>query len=371
MPGFGIDQLREATVKILGPDGKTVAGSGFIIRSDGYLITCHHVIYQLDQLRVEYQGKIYEAEWCEDYSNPEVDLAILKSDLTDARPVPIINPRELSGSVNVYGFPRAQDRYFPEGYDVHAANIHPGSPLLVLPTFPTTKLTICNRPWHRLPQENSSFLTHRLDQRVESGCSGGPVFSKELRGVVGVIQGSKSAVSYAIRWDNIQDILDQLGLEPEKNAVCAFLQDVEDLFQYMPLFHVQQQVVIEDQYIPIQVTLERRYKHEVETSWGYAESEEELKRAYALKGWGEEEQLRQVPWEPARQDHNRIMVLADPGMGKSTLLRLEARRTAQAGREQLAQGKATIGDVVLPIFLRLSELQKEEKEIARSFCGAS
>jgi S1-C subfamily serine protease len=53
MATFGIDQLREATVKILGFDGKTAAGAGFIIRSDGYLITCHHVIYQLEQLRVD------------------------------------------------------------------------------------------------------------------------------------------------------------------------------------------------------------------------------------------------------------------------------------------------------------------------------
>jgi predicted NACHT family NTPase len=104
----------------------------------------------------------------------------------------------------------------------------------------------------------------------------------------------------------------------------------------------------------------------VETSWGYAESEEELKRAYALKGSGEEEHPHQVPWEQARKEQRRIMVLADPGMGKSTLLCLEARRTAQAGRQKLTQGKATVADTSLPIFLRLSELQKENKEISEA-----
>jgi hypothetical protein len=102
---------------------------------------------------------------------------------------------------------------------------------------------------------NSTFLAQRINQDGEPGCSGGPVFSKDYGGVVGVIQCSGAKVSYAIRWDNIKEILDRLGLEPEKNAVCAFLKDIENRFQYMPLFHETQQIVIEDQYIPIQVTL--------------------------------------------------------------------------------------------------------------------
>jgi S1-C subfamily serine protease len=74
MSHYDIDNLRESMVKILGADGQSVSGSGFIMRSDGYLITCHHVIYLLDFLKVEYQGQIYEAEWCEELSNQRLIL---------------------------------------------------------------------------------------------------------------------------------------------------------------------------------------------------------------------------------------------------------------------------------------------------------
>ena len=89
MSDYNIDRLRESMVKILGSEGQPVSGSGFIIRSDGYLITCHHVIYLLDSLKVEYQGQIYEAQWCEELSNPDVDIAILKIDIEGAKAVPM------------------------------------------------------------------------------------------------------------------------------------------------------------------------------------------------------------------------------------------------------------------------------------------
>ena len=59
MSGYSLDNLRESMVKILNVEKESVAGSGFIIREDGYLITCHHVIYLLNSLKVEYRGNIY------------------------------------------------------------------------------------------------------------------------------------------------------------------------------------------------------------------------------------------------------------------------------------------------------------------------
>ena len=124
MTDYNIDQLMEKSmVKILDSEKKTVAGSGFIIRSDGYLITCHHVICTLASLNVEYQGQEYEAEWCEAYSNPEVDIAILKIDVKDAKAAPIINPQDLPESVTVCGFPQSKEKNFPDGFDVFACRV--------------------------------------------------------------------------------------------------------------------------------------------------------------------------------------------------------------------------------------------------------
>jgi HEAT repeat protein/phage terminase Nu1 subunit (DNA packaging protein) len=362
MSHYDIDRLRESMVKILGSDGQPVAGSGFIIRSDGYLVTCHHVIYLLDSLNVEYQGQIYAAEWCEELSNPEVDIAILKIGIEGAKAVPIINPQHLSTSVTVYGFPPSQKKYFPEGIAVSAQSIRRSAPLNTVSTYRTREIKATN-PWNKLPQENATFLSHRIDAKVDSGTSGGAVSAEELGGVVGVIQCSKSDESYVIRWDNITEYLNKLGLEPQKNAVCRFLEEIENNFEYDKLLHIPEQpIILKDQYIPIQVTLQRKYTHAVETTWGYAESDAELKRAYALKRL-EESQPSQVDWKEAKKQHQRIMVLADPGMGKSTLLRREACLTAQEERQSLKNNNKKLEEVVFPLFLRLSDLAETPEEI--------
>jgi HEAT repeat protein/phage terminase Nu1 subunit (DNA packaging protein) len=149
----------------------------------------------------------------------------------------------------------------------------------------------------------------------------------------------------------------------QQDAVCRFLKEIENNFKYDKLLHIPEQLIIlKDQYIPIQVTLERKYTHAVETTWGYAESEAELKRAYALKRL-EESQPTQVDWKEAKKQHQRIMVLADPGMGKSTLLRREACLTAQEERQSLKNNTKKLEEVVFPLFLRLSDLAATPEEI--------
>ncbi|MBW4569499.1 MAG: trypsin-like peptidase domain-containing protein [Tolypothrix carrinoi HA7290-LM1] len=392
MSNYTLDDLRKSMVKILHSNGET-GGSGFIIHADGYLVTCHHVIYLLDALIVEYKGQVYQAEWCEDLSNIEVDIAILKIDVEDAKAVTIINPQQLSTSVKVYGFPPAKKANFPEGFDVFAQSIRASAPLNVVSTYKIRNQNEIkfNNPWNKLPQENSAFLSHQLDAKVESGSSGGAVLAEELGGVVGVIQSSKSDASYVIRWDNILDILDKLGLEPEKNAVGNFLADIEESFKYIKLFHTQERIILKEQYIPIKVTLERKYKHEIETSWAYTEGEAEFKRLYAMKGFDEELQRRKeeetkrvvVDWEEAKKENQKIMLLADPGMGKSTLLRMEAGLIAREEKEKLLRDlspnpspcrggeqdtslptrEGGVNDVIFPLFLRLSDLDEAEGEI--------
>ncbi len=365
MNGCGIDEIRSSMVKVFDREKQTLVGSGFMIRADGYFITCHHVIYLLNILEVEYQDKKYPAQWCGELSNPEVDIAILKIEVENAQAVTLINPANLSTGVTVYGFPTSQQRYFRDGFDVSASNIWHSAPVNTVSTYPNPTLKLdCNNRWNVLPQGESSFLSYRLNAKVDAGTSGGPVFSAELGGVVGVIQckSSKRDESHVIRWDNITAQLEALGLEPRHNTIRRFLEAIETQFQEMRVFHTQQPIVLKDQYIPIEVTLERRYRHQVETTWGYAESEEEQKRAYALKGMEEELRREQVPWEEAKTEHQRMIVLADPGMGKSTLLKMEAFSQARQERQKLGETQA-IDRVVFPLFLRLSELQEINAEI--------
>ncbi|MDB9506063.1 HEAT repeat domain-containing protein [Microcystis aeruginosa CS-338/01] len=370
-----LEYLQESMVKILNEKGDTL-GSGFIIREDGYLITCHHVIYLLPSLRVNYQGKEYASQWCQEYSNPEVDIAILKIKIENAKPVKIVDFQAGLNCVTVYGFPREKEKNFPEGFDVNADKITVSAPLNLLSTYPNNKIEYKN-PWNKLPDKSSNFLTHRINAKVDRGTSGGAVFSEELGGVLGVIQSSKTDESYVIRWDNILDILDKLGLEPTKNAVCRFLEKIQDEFQYLQFFHTRQKISLLKQYIPIEVTLERRYNHEIETWQAYTGDEGTLKKIYALKGFTEEQQREenkkvQVDWEEAKDKHNKMMILGDPGMGKSTLLRMEALKIAREELRKLGvntpqpflnnREKVKVKDVILPLYFRLSELANKLAE---------
>jgi HEAT repeat protein len=168
------------------------------------------------------------------------------------------------------------------------------------------------------------------------------------------------------KWQQRQNLValnPSLSEQAQKNAVCRFLEEIENNFKYDKLLQIPEQpIILKDQYIPIQVTLERRYTHAVETTWGYAESEAELKQAYALKRL-EESQPTQVDWKEAKKRHQRIIVLADPGMGKSTLLRREACLTAQEERQSLRNNTKTLEEVVFPLFLRLSHLAETPEEI--------
>jgi HEAT repeat protein len=146
-----------------------------------------------------------------------------------------------------------------------------------------------------------------------------------------------------------------LSAEVQREAVSQFLQLIESCFNTISLFHTNEPIILSEQYIPIQVTLERRYKHTVETAWSYAESEAELKRIYALKGGEEEIKRQQVSWKDAKREHSRIVVLADPGMGKSTLLRMEIGTAIQDSR-QVLDHEQPLEEIVIPLFIRLSAL---------------
>ena len=150
--------------------------------------------------------------------------------------------------------------------------------------------------------------------------------------------------------------------EEQREAVCQFLQWVEERFSSVRFLHRRgEMVALKDQYIPIQVTLDKQPEiSSVGRYLGYLESEAELQRAYALKK--EDEKREQVDWQEAKKKHQRIMVLADPGMGKTTLLRMEAGTIAQREQQALGDGSKTLETVILPVWIRLSNLAEQVQQ---------
>ena len=99
-------EIESSIVKIINPENNNLIGNGFCIK-DGYIITCHHVIFNIDRIViVAYDNKFYYPEWCENLSNPSVDIAILFSEKIKGiiKPLPIVLSPKHHKSVNIFGF---------------------------------------------------------------------------------------------------------------------------------------------------------------------------------------------------------------------------------------------------------------------------
>ena len=74
-----------------------------------------------------------------------------------------------------------------------------------------------------------------------------------------------------------------------------------------------------------------------------------------------------VPWdEEAGKRFKRAVILADPGFGKTWLLRYEARRLAREEAEHLRQGSKSLSEIILPIFERLSDVNRCDTSVQKS-----
>lgn len=220
---YDLDTLWKSMVRVLDPAGKTV-GSGFFIREDGYIITCHHVIFNLDVLQVEYSGKNYSVSWCEELSKISSDIAILKIDLNNLSKVQLSTPKDQMVSAMVYGFPAKKNEQFSQGFDIYGV-LEQSPPVNTLSTYKKKYEEISGlQPWNKPPGDQDTFLAYKLSvgttSGITSGISGGLVLDTESGNAIGVIQASTSQESYAIKWTNITEELKRLSISPD--SVSAF-----------------------------------------------------------------------------------------------------------------------------------------------------
>ena len=82
----------------------TSTGSGFVISSDGYFLTCAHVIEGGREIKVQLASKTYIAKIIR--ADTHNDVALLKLDGTDFQPLPLAhNLPEMGDKVYTVGFP--------------------------------------------------------------------------------------------------------------------------------------------------------------------------------------------------------------------------------------------------------------------------
>lgn len=99
--------LAKATVKIF--VGNNFKGTGFFISADGYILTAFHVV-KLHLLGITVQtfsGEKHIAQFDEQKSLPEQDLAVLKIQINQAQAVPLgtISSQHITDNVLSMGYP--------------------------------------------------------------------------------------------------------------------------------------------------------------------------------------------------------------------------------------------------------------------------
>jgi HEAT repeat protein len=378
------------------------SGTGYLIR-DNLILTAHHVIAPLKEtgiLKRRYHMRLigdYEqgrTDWIIEgcylcWDSPIHDLALLK--LEEGKLGFLSNQNSSSrfgklGGETLFatgmGFPAVQEienRQNPQpirGHLSRIAALKEGQLQLevtsLLPAFSSqwqgisgTALFVNDFLVGVIVETNKSFAEKALWATPISAVANDMEFCKLVLGEPNRLLRLQNIENNDTASDPPNE--DEMSPEELREATLMLLEKIEEEFNKTRLFHTRRSITIdiEEQYVPIQVTLEP-HKRDIETFGGYAETEEELKRAYAARGGEEqaEEKLKQqeLDWNEAKQKHQYIMVLADPGMGKSTLLGEEARTIARQEWQHLKNKKKSIEKIIIPVFVRLPELAEQLKE---------
>lgn len=152
---------------------------------------------------------------------------------------------------------------------------------------------------YRIEAEQLSANEIHIGDRIYNG-----IDAETLRLILRKIRDSQANVETIKQ--AVQEVLQSLkpplpSLEEQEKAVRQFLGSVYERFSSVEFLHRRgEKVALRDQYIPIQVTLDKQpEKSSAGRYLGYVESEAELQRAYALKK--EDDQREQVDWQEAKR----------------------------------------------------------------------
>ncbi len=179
-PGNIIVQAKEATVLITADfeNGARGTGTGFIVSEDGYIITNHHVCYnhqdkmkKANKVSVSWDSKVGKKElpayilasWFQE-TPVRKDLALLKIEGSGYTYLPLASPQHSmeSDRVIAFGFPRTD-------------------------VFGRSNITVTEGTIIRLVENPEGKLdTIFIDAKITHGNSGGPCFSLNLGGVIGI-----------------------------------------------------------------------------------------------------------------------------------------------------------------------------------------
>ena len=169
------------------------SGSGFILTTDGYIVTNYHVVKDADNVEVTlYNGDTYEAKYIggdEDY-----DIAVIKVEAQDLQPVTVGDSDTLNVGDHVVaiGNPLGELTFSMSGGMVSSVN-------------------------RAINVDGTPFNMIQTDTSINPGNSGGPLLN-EYGEVVGIVSAKYSSYS--------EESVEGLGFAIPINDVSAMIQDI-------------------------------------------------------------------------------------------------------------------------------------------------
>lgn len=185
-----IDQIKPALVAVLSPDGKPI-GTGFFVTSDGYILTCYHVVEALIEYKAVIQVKtskgIFDADYVADKSRSEkyLDWAVLK-----------IKEKNFS-CLHLLAEFEQNDEWYTIGYELSEW------------TDSVSNMGVIVGPINRIEAASSDIDLHSLNP-IRGGVSGSPVFNKRTGSVTGLIREGRDTQAFATSIESILRVWPEL-----------------------------------------------------------------------------------------------------------------------------------------------------------------
>lgn len=169
--------LIRSVFKVIDSTPKEEAVStGFFIHPDGYALTCFHALPRMvregvyNQLKVEYSGSIFMAQYVSKYSNPVKDVAILRVEGNDFVPLPLSSRY------------RPGDPFVSLGYQEAAGAFIYGS---IHNQHPLKRVRFADG------SEQECLILVCDDQQIKEGTSGAPILNLRTEKVVAMVTGTR------------------------------------------------------------------------------------------------------------------------------------------------------------------------------------
>ncbi|MGD9533907.1 MAG: tetratricopeptide repeat protein [Candidatus Nitrosocosmicus sp.] len=181
------NQIENNVVRITDKT-RNLKGTGFLVEHNQrkYCITCHHCIFQLEEIHVSTSTNTYKVQWLENFSDKQQDIAVLDaSHCSDFSPLTVSNALS---NFKVGAFGHVEDQIsFPDGRHINECSLSLHTTKLHIPS----EVSTLNNPWNEKPDVN--VHVYQIEAEICRGFSGSPVYYIPSLEIVGMITSRESS----------------------------------------------------------------------------------------------------------------------------------------------------------------------------------